>query len=93
MLTRAQGRRTTALTDFGPLQDKSSAFLTILVEQSLPTQQEKLVSKLNFVMLPATNNLRYDPTQLRIREGLVNQELMGISSLVNSISNFFSAEL
>jgi hypothetical protein len=74
------------VTEFGPQQDKSTAILTILVEQSLPSQQEKLMSKMNFVMLPATNNLRYDAQILRRREGMINTELMGIASLINSIS-------
>ncbi len=87
-------QRTTSMSEFGPLKDRSSAVLCVCLTQDVqdPTDPDNasslIVSRIYFVDTPGAERLALDPTSLRIKEGpTLNKSLLGLGSLIKALAN------
>jgi hypothetical protein len=77
--------RTSENSEYGPMQPRATSLVTIGVTQDLARGKSK--SSLTFVVLPGSEKLLYEVAELRLREGSVNKELLGVSSLLMAMSS------
>lgn len=92
MFVLGRRNRTQAVTDFGPLSEKSTSILTVevlqLAQNPNSSESHALASRATFVDLPGMEKLHEDAESLRIKEGnSLNKGIIALGELLNNLSS------
>ena len=92
LFTLARRNRTQASNEFGPLQPKASAFLTIEVLQealdAATKERNIVVARMNFIDTPGMEKLIEDTETVRIQEGnSLNRGILAFSEMISGLAS------
>jgi len=90
-LVKGQKNRTNASNEFGKLSHKATSYFTVELIQNTELSNRKesifMVSRLNFLDLPAVDPLLDAAETLKVREGVtLNKSIVGLSTLIKGLA-------